>query len=443
MTGVKKLNNTQYDGNWGSMDEDFKTEFFDVIEYLLKSENLMSKKVNDVHLNGSNYLDYLLTYFKLFQSNHLPETKTIYEAEVERQFNLLVSSCIEVYNTSLKSKENSIETLDDIPKIHAASIEDALAVFKDSKKMGNVEHEQKYSKVLVDQIDKIYNAWKDQTETNVKRIEEEKQRTLLAEKEKQQLLLEKHKLEQDALMQTFQMEKMKQEFEMQKVMLKNENEMEKLKFEAEKEREKIQKKHDIEKLKLEKDIEHEKLSKESEITKHKLQNEHILKMAEQDVMIERIRSDTEQNAENQATKARLFELEKSLDQEKLQYQMTAAELVRKAEQEQQALKMTTELEKLKIESEKQNELREKDKEILKAEHRANERIYEERSAMMQQQNLAMAQKLETAEQEINELNKRDDDNSDKVLEFATTLVQSVAPITGVLVKGLLKQNRRK
>lgn len=87
----------EYDGKWSLMEEDFKDELVKIIEKLLAPKNLVLKKINGKDLNGSELKEYMKSYFKLFQSDTLPEAKPIYESTIERQMTILVEKCLDAY----------------------------------------------------------------------------------------------------------------------------------------------------------------------------------------------------------------------------------------------------------------------------------------------------------------------------------------------------------
>ncbi|CAG9812157.1 unnamed protein product [Chironomus riparius] len=259
--------NKKYDGNWGAMDEDFKIELFNLIENLLKTERLVMKKINGKDLKGSEFLEYVQQYFKLFQSDKLPQAQSIYESTVEKQMNILIGLCIDNYKETVYKNQDLISNISQIPVFHNMSKNQALLIYKESKKMGNSDHETKFKKELSKQIDKLFSEWKNRSEANIKKIEEEKEKTLKALEEKQKLQLEQ----------------------------------------IENERKAAEKLRELESLKSAKAIEHEKYLKEKEIAKARLEAEQL----------------RSQNAEFEKQKAEAFrkELEARLENERLRNEL--------------------------------------------------------------------------------------------------------------------------
>lgn len=166
------------------MEEDFKDELFIVIETLLKAENLVVKKIYDKDLKCFEYLEYMLQYFKIFQSDKIPRTQSIYETTVEKQNNLLIDLCVEKYKELLYMNKDLITNTGQIPIFHYMSKNEAMLMFKEEKKMGNFSHEIKFKHILSEKIEKIFLEWSDQSEKNLKNIEAEVEKTRLALEEK-------------------------------------------------------------------------------------------------------------------------------------------------------------------------------------------------------------------------------------------------------------------
>lgn len=168
------------------MDEDFVKELKILTEYLLKPERLVPKKINENELEAEEYFGYLDNYFHLFQSDEVPEAKTIYETTVEKNMNILIDLCFERYIGNIIQYEVLIQTVDLIIIVHRVSKTDALLLYKQSKKMGNKNHDKKFKDDLTRKIEDYYKSWMNTSETNLREIEEQKEKT-------RRILQEKHK----------------------------------------------------------------------------------------------------------------------------------------------------------------------------------------------------------------------------------------------------------
>jgi len=158
VTGSKK-NSKKFYGNWGAMDEDFKEELVKLIEELLKPEKLIVKKINGTQLNGTEFLEYVNQYFKLFQSDELPKAQTIYESTVEHQIGILVDLCFKNYERMILNEKHLITNSDLVPIFHERSKDKTILMYKTVKKAGNFKHEKEFQRVLEQKIEAFYENW--------------------------------------------------------------------------------------------------------------------------------------------------------------------------------------------------------------------------------------------------------------------------------------------
>lgn len=175
------------------MDDEFKEEIEKLIDHLLKPDNLVPKRMNGKDLTSSEFLAYIDQYFKLFQSNLLPEAQSIYETTVEQQLSILINSCFDNYLKSIQDHESSIISTNYVSIVHELCNFQSLLLFKDSMKMGNSEHEKKFRKNLENRIENFYSTWAEKTTTKVRKDEEEKEKSRLAALEMERLKCEEQK----------------------------------------------------------------------------------------------------------------------------------------------------------------------------------------------------------------------------------------------------------
>jgi len=179
-----------YDGRWSKMDEEFKEELQKIIEHLLLPNNVILKKINSKDLKGTEVKEYIDSYFQLFQSDTLPQAQSIYESTIEKQMSILLEKCIDHYKQTIYLS-NDLLTEENLHIVHEMSRNKTLIMFKEEKKMGNIEHERKFKVKLDEQMDKLYNEWKDQKKITFEQIKEQKA--------KQQALYEEQlRLEEEA-----------------------------------------------------------------------------------------------------------------------------------------------------------------------------------------------------------------------------------------------------
>ncbi|CAG9802095.1 unnamed protein product [Chironomus riparius] len=175
-----------YDGRWSAMDEEFKDELQSLIECLLLPQNLIVKKINSMDVNVREMRQYIQNYFRLFQSNEDPGVSSIYELTVESFMNNLIRMCIDEYKLAVYTNRDLIGE-EHLKTVHDNCKKKTLDEYDEMKKMGNAKHEQKFRNNLAEKIDKIYSEHKDQSDSNLRKFEEEMgEQQKLFEKEMQQ-----------------------------------------------------------------------------------------------------------------------------------------------------------------------------------------------------------------------------------------------------------------
>jgi hypothetical protein len=196
------------------MDEDFKIELFNLIEYLLKPERLVLKKINGKNLKGSEFLEYVLQYFKLFQSDKLPQAQSIYESTVEKQMNILVELCLDNYKETVYKNQDLITNIAQIPIFHTMSKNQSMLMYKESKKMGNAGHDMKFKKILGKKISDVYKEWKGSVEKRIRLIEDEKEKARKEIERKHQIELRRKENERKLQEEILRQERLKAEQEL-------------------------------------------------------------------------------------------------------------------------------------------------------------------------------------------------------------------------------------
>jgi hypothetical protein len=197
-----------YNGSWDKMDEEFKVELQRIIEHLLKSDSLVLKKINSKDLRGVELKEYIDQYFKLFQSDTLPQAQSIYESTIDKQMSILIARCVDHYK-ELIVKNQDLLAEENLHIFHDMAKNKTLIMYKDEKKMGNSDHERRFKAVLEETLDKLFTEWKDRTLKSFEQIKEEKAKTEAA-------ILEKAQLEKEAMEAEIRTQQQLQELENQK-----------------------------------------------------------------------------------------------------------------------------------------------------------------------------------------------------------------------------------
>lgn len=171
------------------MDDDFKDELKKVIEFLLNSKNLIPRKVNGVCLKAPEYLQYVRKCVTLFQSDELPQVKTICDSTVDKDINKLINICFSSCKDVIKSKLKDIKNRNELQHLYETAMKVGMNLYDKSHKMGDNEHEVKYRKILEDKIKIYMKEVAIKEELNFKTIEEEtkKLKMVYEQKDKEQV----------------------------------------------------------------------------------------------------------------------------------------------------------------------------------------------------------------------------------------------------------------
>lgn len=204
--GKAVARDSTYDGRWSQMDEDFFKELKAFIPLLLKPENLVIKKINNIEVTSALLCDYLHQYLTIFQSTKNPQVKSIYEATIETFLAKLVDESFNAYITEFvqwKSPENETE----IETVLSTARINSLHGFNIAKKMGTEKHLTTFRDKLKKKIEDHAIEYRGISMANILRTRVEQQRRLEAEKEAERLKLQREEEERKARERTAQLEK--------------------------------------------------------------------------------------------------------------------------------------------------------------------------------------------------------------------------------------------
>jgi atlastin len=81
--GLKVATNPSFKGHLSDIDSSFKENLAQLVPLLVSGEGLMVKKINGNPVTGSGLLDCFQVYMKIYQSETLPEPKSMLEATAE------------------------------------------------------------------------------------------------------------------------------------------------------------------------------------------------------------------------------------------------------------------------------------------------------------------------------------------------------------------------
>ncbi|CAG9809100.1 unnamed protein product [Chironomus riparius] len=167
--GLKVINNKKYDGRFSEMSVDFRNELSNLVKWLFGPTNLKAKKVFNEELTSKKLFQYMQSYFEVFQMD-APEVESIYIATVSSHLKGLVDSYLTEFQNEISHQValNSSDSIANLDSAYTTIKETILGKFKEAKKMGNEQQEEKFFKILSSKIDEFYKDFKKHAVNNHK-----------------------------------------------------------------------------------------------------------------------------------------------------------------------------------------------------------------------------------------------------------------------------------
>lgn len=189
--GKTVARDSNYDGRWSSMDEDFLNELKLLIPNLLKAENLTVKKINGIDITGVGANDYFQQYINMFQSSTSLQPQSIFETTVDKFMTSLVIRCFEIYKNNVNNHIAGINDEGCIQQVNQTGSQAAFVAFDGERKMGNVDHAAKYREILNTKMQNDSIEWMAVTRARILRVAEEKRIAEEAAREAERLRLQR------------------------------------------------------------------------------------------------------------------------------------------------------------------------------------------------------------------------------------------------------------
>lgn len=180
--GKTVARDSNYDGRWQLMDENFRDELKALILSLLKEENLTTKKINGIEVNGQQANEYFQQFIAAFQTNSSVQPQSIYTATVDKFLTTLLLKSFQVYKNYVKNSVDHIKNESDITNVFNASKNAALVAYDGERKMGNAENIRKFRNDLDAKIKNDSLEWKAISTSKIIKIREDQRRAEEAER---------------------------------------------------------------------------------------------------------------------------------------------------------------------------------------------------------------------------------------------------------------------
>ncbi|XP_070509075.1 atlastin-2-like [Chironomus tepperi] len=157
--GRNVAGNKSYNGCYSQMDEQFRHELRNVIEHLLHPDTMIIKKIHSTELTCREFKVYIFKYIKLFQSDSILDSKSLYDMTVDSHMNILIEKCIKDYKMTIFINKDLINDKS-AEMIHKTCKDRALDLFKAEVKLGTADCKDAYGTKLSNELDNIYKNCK-------------------------------------------------------------------------------------------------------------------------------------------------------------------------------------------------------------------------------------------------------------------------------------------
>jgi len=140
------------------MDDDFSSEFFEIIDRILEPKNLVTKKLNGRHVTGFEYHELLGVYFKLFETGKILEADAVFNESVSQQMTITTDHCYNKYKQSICKNKYLATSKIHVQRLtlHKLSKSNVLLKYSRLQKVGNFKHDDDFNNILIRKIDNFF-----------------------------------------------------------------------------------------------------------------------------------------------------------------------------------------------------------------------------------------------------------------------------------------------
>eukprot|EP00054_Salpingoeca_dolichothecata_P019292 m.119827 g.119827 ORF g.119827 m.119827 type:complete len:534 (-) comp23199_c0_seq1:243-1844(-) len=149
--GTEVAEESSFHGELGDIRPLFVQHLATFVPYMLKEENLLPKKMSGDVICGSELVEYIKAYVKVFQTGELPQVATVFEATATVNHMNIKRDALEKYREVMRTKcAPSMPHIEasELEKLHAQALEAAMSLYRDTKKLKSESLEQRFTKEL-------------------------------------------------------------------------------------------------------------------------------------------------------------------------------------------------------------------------------------------------------------------------------------------------------
>ncbi|XP_064603962.1 atlastin-2-like isoform X2 [Liolophura sinensis] len=166
--GLKVATNPHFDGRLRDIEQDFKTELRFLVPHLLSPKHVIVKEINGQEVTCQELVEYFKAYVNIYQGEELPEPKSMLQATAEANNLAAVANAKTLYNKLMEEACGGDKPYlhpEYMQKEHQKSNQNALQMFRSSRKMGGPEFSQTYEERLQEELQEAYESFQKHNES--------------------------------------------------------------------------------------------------------------------------------------------------------------------------------------------------------------------------------------------------------------------------------------
>ncbi|XP_031633163.1 atlastin-like [Contarinia nasturtii] len=165
--GGEVAESDKFDGSLQQIKKNFITNVKELVPDILAPKNLVVKKINGQPIRAGKLVHLLETYINVFNSNKLPEPRTVYMATVAYTNTELCRDCMAFYENAIQKQIKEWSTFIEVTKLdefHKDAKSNALKMFDGAMKMGDRNTVSYFKDTLKEEIKKRFKEIKYENE---------------------------------------------------------------------------------------------------------------------------------------------------------------------------------------------------------------------------------------------------------------------------------------
>lgn len=161
--GLKVAQNPKFDGRVADIEVDFINQLAVLIPSILKSKYLRVKKIHGSPVTCSGLYQYFNSYMKIYESDELPEPKTMLNATAEANNLQAVNVSRSLYQNQMDKicgADQPYKPTDQVAWQHEYHHAESITLFKRTQKMGGDLFSAPYLEQLETDLNAMYEAYR-------------------------------------------------------------------------------------------------------------------------------------------------------------------------------------------------------------------------------------------------------------------------------------------